>query len=132
MSQNSIKQLNFFDDSVTIITDDGGLFKPAYNNHGAENSKHCEEIYEAQAIRLSRNTRIMLQCLIDGQKLNGVMCMQGIMSSDGESAVMIEFRKRKQEIIKAGVGLIEQTASNGCKTWQLDLNYIDKAKELLK
>lgn len=102
-----------------------------YNSHGAENNSHSEAIYEKQAKRLSRNTRIILQCLIDGRKLSGRDCINGITCSTGEFAQMIEFRKRFDEIKRAGIVLGESKNESGCKTWWLGLGEILKARQLL-
>ena len=102
-----------------------------YEKHGGENSAHSEAIYEKQHKRLSRNTRIMLQCMIEGQVLNGIKCMQGITTLSGESATMIEYRKRKQEIIKAGVNVSESVGENGVKDFWLGEDEREKAKQLL-
>lgn len=106
--------------------------QPFYESHGRENSKHSEEIYEAQAVRLSRNTRIILICLTEGQEITGLKCMQGLRTNAGETAVMIEFRKRLMEIRSAGITLNDKIGSSGCKTWTLPESEFEKAKQLLK
>ena len=102
-----------------------------YNTRGGENNSHSEAIYEKQSKRLCRNSRIILECLISGQVLNGIKCAQGITTAKGEHAIMIEFRKRKQEIIKAGINVMESVGENGVKDIWLDAEGKEKAIQLL-
>jgi hypothetical protein len=105
--------------------------QPFYESHGRENSKHSEEIYEAQAVRLSKNTRAILDFLLSGQKLSGADLTTGILTSYGYIK-MLEYRKRIDEIKRAGIILQEEKAKNGCKTWWLHATEFEKAKQLLK
>ena len=86
--------------------------------HGYENNKHSEEIYVEQMKRLSNNSRCILKCLLEGQRISGMDCINGIKSKDMDEPIrMLEYRKRIQEIIRSGVNVEYESASNGCKTW---------------
>lgn len=86
--------------------------------HSRENNSHSEEIYIEQMERLNNNSKVILKCLLEGQRLSGIDCNTGIKSKDMDAPIrMSEYRKRFQEIIKAGYPVETEKGVNGCKTW---------------
>ena len=102
--------------------------------HGVENNSTSQDIYNNQSKRLSENTRIILQCLIEGQELSGHhLVYYGAKPLNAEKPKqMIEYRRRMLDIKRAGIELNEVTDSNGCKTWSLPESEKEKAREVLK
>lgn len=100
------------------------------SNHGRENNSHSEQIFVDQEKRLSRNTRIILECLLDGQRISGRDCINGITTSKGETASMNEYRKRMDELKRSGVNLSYESDKSGNKTWFLEPSEIERLKNV--
>ena len=89
--------------------------------HYQENSRENLHSYQQQKKRLNQNSEILLKCLQEGQRLTGLDVMRGVRHSGmTEVRVMTEFRKRFQEILKAGYPVKTERHSNGSKTWYME------------
>lgn len=105
--------------------------------HDCENKPANLEIYNKNRSRLSTNCRIMLQAMLEGQRLTGLKCMQGIKTSDRTAPKIIcEYRKRIQEIntelkLHGLPVLSEQILEGGFKEWWIENSLINIYKEKL-
>ncbi len=106
---------------------------PLIFSHKRENSKANEELYQAHKLRLIRNARIILWCLIEGQYLTGLKIGSGIMNSGMNAPKrIIEYRKRFAEIIHAGINVTVTVMEGGYNQWHIEEHLREIYKEQYK
>lgn len=109
------------------------LFNQTFSDfHGKENNKESEEIYIANMKRLNENSRIILNCLAQGQQLNATNFMvYGIkyIGYNDKPKTMAEYRKRIHEIRSAGIDVKDLSGESGVKTYYLEPSEQDRVKK---
>lgn len=78
--------------------------------HTKENNSHSEGILFDQYERLNKNCKKIYDALKRGERLTG---------RDIVNMGMMEYRKRIDDLRKAGVVIQERVLSKGCKEWWL-------------
>ena len=104
-------------------------------SHVRENLPANKEIYVKQKKRLTRNARIIFACMLEGQRITGLQCAQGIICNGMEQRKsIVEYRKRFQEIDielrKVGFELVEVLLENGCKQKYISPSDLNMVREL--
>ena len=79
--------------------------------HTRENNSHSESILFDQYERLNHNCRIIYDALKRGERLTG---------RDIVNMGMLEYRKRIDDLRKAGVVIQEKTLKGGSKQWWIE------------
>ena len=92
-------------------------------SHVHENGAANKAIYKANKPRLTRNSRILYNLLIDGHKLTGIDCVMGVKYYN-EVVRMTEYRRRFGEVKETlqyyGFDLTVRTLEKGCHEWSID------------
>jgi len=110
--------------------------KPDFK-HDKENSPANLRIYFEQKNRLAGNSDVIFMAMLNGRKINGVICAKGLLfDGNGKKVFIIEARKRFAEIRDylrpIGIEVQTESAKNGLKSHYLLPADINKIKKALK
>lgn len=98
--------------------------------HFRESNPQSQAILDEQRPRLVRNARVVLWCLLEGQRLSGWLMMQGIKHAGMEQPKrMTEYRRRIGNIKELDILVEERILPDGCKEWWINPELIETYKE---